>query len=288
MGLQLETDTKSEQGGCAEDRADVARVRAVTARGELARVMDHVASLESTLARQAQAHADSIHLLSHELRTPITVITGFSRLLLDPANGELSERQERFVQECLKACRRLDRLVGDLVDASLEAGSVLRVEAQSADLDETIRSTIESLSTLVSERGMHVDYDFAREIPSLVFDPARIEQVVTNLMTNAIRYGAEGGSIRVGRRPSELDGKPAVIVWIEDDGPGIPESDRERVFQPYTRGSRPSVCSGMGIGLAICERIVASHSGSIRVEDGSNGGARFIFSLPAAPCAAQE
>jgi two-component system sensor histidine kinase KdpD len=288
MRLQVEPYREDEQGLRDGDRTDAATLDVAVGGGELAEAKDRVAALESSLASQARAHADLIHLLTHELRTPITVINGFSRLLLDSAHGALTERQLGFVKESLKACRRLDLLVRDLIEASPESGSPLRVELERADLDETIRSTLDSLAPILADRGARVELDFDTPIRRVDFDPVRIEQVVTNLLTNAIRYGRAGGSIRIGRFETDADGASVVQVFVEDDGPGIAEVDRKRVFEPYQRVGGDSECAGMGIGLAICQRIVASHSGTLRVEDGSNGGARFVFTLPISQSRPQE
>lgn len=289
MGLHIETSRRIEpNAGDAGSDAERSGPRDDATAGELDRARDHVAALESTLATQARAHADLIHLLSHELRTPITIIAGFSRLLLDPGQGDLSDQQLGFVEESLKACRRLDLLVTDLLEASPESGSPLQVNPEPGDLDVTIASTLDSLAPLLVERKMRVEWELGASAPPVEFDAARIEQVVTNLATNAIRYGAAGGTIRVGRRSTAIDGRRYVEVHVEDDGPGIPEIDRKRVFEPYVRGAGHSSCAGMGIGLAICHRIITAHSGSIRVEEGRTGGARFVFTLPAAPGVAQE
>jgi signal transduction histidine kinase len=280
MRLQVESYKEDEQGPRDSDRAEATTVAVAATDEELAEAKDRVVALESMLASQARAHSDLIHLLTHELRTPITVINGFSRLLLDSAHGVLSERQTGFVTESLKACRRLDLLVRDLLEASPESDSPLRVEMERADLDATIHSTVDSLAPLLDDRGMRVELDFDSPVPNIEFDPVRIEQVVTNLLTNAIRYGRADGSIQIGRFATDADGRPVVQVFVEDDGPGIAEADRKRVFEPYQRAAARSDFAGMGIGLAICQRIIASHSGAIRVEDGSKGGARFVFSLP--------
>ncbi len=114
----------------------------------------------------------------------------------------------------------------------------------------------------------------------LPFDERRIEQVITNLMTNAIRYGREQGVIRIATKSMQDGVASAVKVAIEDDGPGIPVEDRELLFAPYVRGEGQTDCEGLGIGLAICRRVIASHGGSIHVDSGELGGARFEFTLP--------
>jgi signal transduction histidine kinase len=111
------------------------------------------------------------------------------------------------------------------------------------------------------------------------FDPMRVEQVLVNLLDNALKYAAPGASVDVSADPVEVDGRPLVEVAVADDGPGIPAEDRERVFQAYVRG-RGSCASGLGLGLALCRRIVEGHGGSISLGENPGGGCRFAFTLP--------
>lgn len=253
---------------------------------ELDLALKRIAELESELARQARVRTELVHLVAHELRTPITVITGFGRLLRGgDGASRLNDQQHHFVDESLKACARLDRFVGDLLEAGDEGGTPLAVEIVDADLHATIEAQLEALAPLLEERAMRVERRFAAELPRLRFDPRRIEQVITNLMTNAIRYGRPRGVVRIGTRlgtRAVREEEARVIVSVEDDGPGIPEDDRERLFAPYVRGAGRSRAGGLGIGLAICRRICESHGGSIRVDGGELGGARFTFELPTA------
>ncbi len=256
---------------------------------ELDLALKRIAELESELARQARIRAELVHLVSHELRTPITVISGFGRLLQSDARGTLNEHQRHFVDESLKACRRLDRFVGDLMEAGTAGGTPLAIERVDADLNQTIRAQLESLAPLLDERGMTIDLDLMPSVPRIVFDPRRIEQVITNLMTNAIRYGRPKGVVRIATAiVARADGAREVAVSVEDDGCGIPEQDRERLFAPYVRGESQAKGGGLGIGLAICRRIVEAHGGEIGVGEGDLGGARFLFTLPLAPVAGGE
>ena len=145
-----------------------------------------------------------------------------------------------------------------------------------------------SLSPLWADKTLRVEMDLDPGLPDVAMDTARIEQVLTNLLTNAIRYGHEEGVVRVGSMRCQAPDAQAVEIYVEDDGPGIGAADRERVFEPYVRGDHASDRAGLGIGLAICHRILASHGGSIRVEESLLGGARFVFELPFAPGASEE
>jgi len=256
-----------------EDSVDVLRK-------ELEEALSRVNTLESKLACQARERTELVHLVSHELRTPITVISGFGRLLQNEAHGTLNKEQTHYIDQSLKACRRLDQFVVDLLDAQHESGTPLSVEIEEADLHVLIRARLESLAPLLEERGIKVDLDLAARGSRLAFDERRIEQVITNLMTNAIRYGRHQGVIRIVTKSAGNGEAPSIKVAIEDDGPGIPVEDRVHIFAPYVRGEGQVDCEGLGIGLAICRRVIASHGGTIHVDSSELGGARFEFTLP--------
>lgn len=251
-------------------------------RRELDLAQKRIAELESELARQGRVRTELVHLVAHELRTPITVMTGFGRLLRQSdESGRFSEQQRHFIDETLKACRRLDRFVDDLLAAGAQSGTPLSVEIVESDLHETIRGQLAALAPLLDERRIRLDLALASDLDRFAFDPRRVEQVITNLMTNAIRYGRSRGRIRIATSLQRDDsGKEVVAICVEDDGPGIPEQDRERLFAPYVRGEACAGPEGLGIGLAICRRIALAHGGAISVDRGALGGARFVFSLP--------
>lgn len=242
---------------------------------------DRIAALEAQLDDQARERAELIHLVSHEFRTPITVISGFGRLLRNEGHGPLNEDQRRFVDESLKACRRLDDFVGDLLEARADRTTPFEITPAPADLHEVIESLLEALVPMLEERGMKVEMRLRASAPVMSLDARRIEQVMTNLMTNAIRYGRPAGVIRIATVDA-TDGSGCTRVCVEDDGPGIRPEDRDRLFAPYVRGGESGEVRGLGIGLALCRRIIDAHGGRIHVEQGELGGARFVFELPGA------
>lgn len=265
------------------------------AQGALEDALARVASLEEELAEQARLRTELIHLVSHELRTPITIISGFNRLVRSEAETPLSEEQDRFIDESLKACRRLDRFVEDLLAARSDGATPMAVvqrRVSTQALEESIDAQLESMAPLLADRRLTLEKVFDAPKLALSVDPDRIEQVVTNLLSNAIRYGRPGGTVRISVCGSEgtrgSRNRFPIEVAVEDDGPGIPVPDRERLFEPYVRGHVKQDRSqlngeGLGIGLSICRRIIAAHGGSISVGASSLGGARFVFRLPSAP-----
>ena len=155
-----------------------------------------------------------------------------------------------------------------------------------------LTTQLDALAPLFEERGIKIEAQLHEAVSSCRFDERRIAQVTTNLLTNAIRYGGSSGVIRIATRSvcraNSSDHTDVYEVSIEDDGLGVLEEDRERIFLPYVRGPAQvglTDCpSGLGIGLAISRRIIQSHGGRIWVESGRSGGARFVFSLPLTCC----
>ena len=143
-----------------------------------------------------------------------------------------------------------------------------------------------SLKPLLDQRRQTLRLRVAPEAAQGWFDPARIEQVLQNLIGNASKYGPEDGCIDLeAERVSAPEGE-ALVVSVTDDGSGLSRADRERVFEPWLRLAPDAGPPGLGIGLAICRAIVTAHGGQIRAEASPGRGARFVFTLPSAPGAA--
>jgi signal transduction histidine kinase len=222
--------------------------------------------------------------VSHELRTPITVIAGFNKLLLSEKVGCLNEEQRHFLSESTKSCRRLSTFIGTLVEAAREVAGERPLELVETSLTATIEGVVEFLKPLLDERQQTLDLGLDPAAARARFDPMRVEQVLTNLIGNAQKHGRAGGVIRVSSRAIEAAAadRRFVEVVVSDDGPGIVAEDRERIFEPYVRAGKGSRAGGLGLGLAICKRIVQAHGGAILVTDAPGGGSRFSFTIPAA------
>ena len=282
MGKRVDSQEPKTCSGLIDAGEDTLRL-------QLEEAVSRVLELESELSEHARRRADLIHLVSHELRTPITVIGGFARLLQSEGHGLLNEEQHRFVSEGLKACRRLDDFVGDLLEARADSETPFVVNPVLGDLHESIEDELESLMPLLADRGMKVELTFRASDPQILFDHRRIGQVVTNLTSNAIRCGKHSGIIRVGTSDlSAVSSGTGIEVVVEDDGPGIADGDCERIFAPFVRGEGSAESPGLGIGLAICRGIIEAHGGKIRAESGSLGGARFVFELPRTSCVVEK
>lgn len=217
--------------------------------------------------------------VSHELRTPLTTITGYAELLEDSVEGNQTAVNVDYIRQIRHAIVRLDRLVADMLDdARIEAGT-FRLEPAAFDLGETARSVAESLRPMAA--AAHVDLRVEAGGPelSLVADGGRLEQVLTNFTTNAIKFTPPGGRVTLScAREGE-----SVRCAVCDTGAGIAEADLPKLFTRFAQVGEGRQKKGMGLGLSIAKAIIEEHGGAIGVESHAGSGSTFWFTLPVAP-----
>jgi two-component system sensor histidine kinase KdpD len=211
--------------------------------------------------------------LSHDLRTPLTVLVGLAESLT-LTKPPLSPAQLETSQAIQDEARRMIALVSNLLDmARIESGEVkLHLEWQS--LEEVVGSALNAMHGALLRHVVEVR--IPRDLPLVRFDALLIERVLVNLLENASKYTPPGSKVTVA---AEVMGDQ-LSVSVSDDGPGLPAGREEAVFQKFTRGVRESATPGVGLGLAICRAIVESHHGKIVGANRPGGGARFTFTLP--------
>ncbi|MFE3326372.1 ATP-binding protein [Streptomyces sp. NPDC059176] len=236
-----------------------------------------VISLRGTEARRRneRSHAELIATVAHELRSPLTSVKGFTATLL--AKWErFTDDQKRLMLETVDAdANRVTRLIAELLDISRIDSGRLEVRRQPVDIVAAIGRHIQSHTA----GGQPPDRFFVRvhhTLPDLWADPDKIDQVLGNLLENAVRHGEGTVTIEVAPAPGENDEK-GTAVTVSDEGPGIPEESMGRVFTRFWRGSKRG---GTGLGLYIVKGIVEAHGGTISVGRGPGGGAEFRFTLP--------
>lgn len=219
-----------------------------------------------------------LSVLSHELRTPIQAVTGFGSLLEDEIAGALNTEQHDFVRKILGASDALLALINDLLDMSSIRAGKFETAPLSLNLGPLIEATVSSFRPLAAEKGIALNCDIPRDLPTLRADERRIAQVVSNLLENALKFTPQGGSILVRARP----GRKHLFCCVADTGIGIPKDQQRMVFQPFTQvdmsSTRPA--GGIGLGLSISKAIVASHRGRIGVRSALGKGSVFWFALP--------
>jgi two-component system sensor histidine kinase KdpD len=221
--------------------------------------------------------------LSHDLRTPLTVLIGLAESLA-LTKPPLSPPQLETADAIQDEARRMSTLVSNLLDmARIESGEV-KLNLQWQPLEEVVGSALNAARAMLKQH--HVDVQIPRDLPLVRFDALLIERVLVNLLENASKYTPPGSTVTL---TAEVIGD-RLSVSVMDDGPGLPAGQQEAVFQKFTRGERESATPGVGLGLAICRAIVESHQGKIVAADRPGGGARFTFTLPLGnpPAAAVE
>jgi signal transduction histidine kinase len=251
---------------------------------DLHRLHRELASLREQLLAEREGREELLTVVSHELRTPVTVIGGYSRLLLSGDAGPVTDEQRRFLEESAKSCQRLNEFIQKLIDASRErkGGEVLELGCHA--LAPAVEAVVDLLRPLAAERDSKLLVHTEPGATHARFDPLRVEQVLTNLVSNAIQHAGPTAAIEIGVRslPNPVGGRRFVEISVEDDGPGVAAELRERVFQPWVRFGGGSPAGGLGLGLAISRRLVEAHGGAISLCERPGGGCRFAFTLPAA------
>lgn len=216
--------------------------------------------------------------VSHELRTPLTSIRSFGEILYDQPDVAPEERR-RFLGIIIAESERLTRLINQLLDlARLEAGQ-MDWAMEAVDSEAAIRDAVAATESLAAEAGIRVDIDIAPDLPPVYADRDRLVQVIVNLTANAAKFaGGPGARIAVAARSDADD----LLISVADNGPGIPESAREAVFERFRQvaSGRSGKPTGSGLGLAICRQIVEHFGGRIWIDPDYADGARFCVTLP--------
>lgn len=250
---------------------------------ERARLVEETSHVRA-LAESDRLKSALLSSVSHDLRTPLAVIKGAATDLLDPTVMRDPAAQLDLLHVLNEEADRLNRLVGNLLAMSrLEAGSIPSTRSPQ-DLGELIEAVVDRLRPSLEARRVTVTVP--ADLPLVHVSATQFDQVLTNLLENAAKYTPNGTPIAIQARTIE----GAVQIEVHDAGPGIPEGMMERIFEKFVRGIGPERhADGSGLGLAICKGIIEAHGGRMWAENGVNGGARFICTLPlAAPVATAQ
>ncbi|RCK76911.1 MAG: Sensory transduction histidine kinase [Anaerolineae bacterium] len=220
--------------------------------------------------------SEFVSAVSHDLRSPLTAILGYSELI--GRVGPLNERQREFIRRVQTSVQGITALISDLLDLGrIEAGLDARKEL--IDLRPLIRQSLENLNSFLTEKGQKLEMEISPSTPLIWGNPVRIQQMITNLVNNAIKYTPKGG--KLGVRSRQEDGQAVLQVW--DQGVGIPPAEQPYIFDKFYRASNlPEDAGGTGLGLTIVKSIVEDHQGRIWVESTPGQGTTFTIVLPAA------
>lgn len=226
------------------------------------------------LKEMDRARSDFVHTVSHDLRSPLTSVIGYTELM--ERAGVLSDNQRDFLKRIQDSIKHMTSLINDLLDlGSVEAGFDTRREY--VQFEAILRYTLEMLQGQIKARRLKVQTEIAAVLPPLRANPIRLRQLLDNIIGNAIKYSHGGGEVYISLY-SEDD---QIILTVRDQGTGIPAEDQAHIFDKFYRGRNvTSTVAGSGLGLAIVKSIVDSHQGRIWVESTEGKGSLFCIVLP--------
>ena len=215
--------------------------------------------------------------VSHELRSPLTSMRGYIQGVLDKTIS--AGDQDKYLKIALDETERMNRLINELLDLSQIESGQFSMDIKVVDINETIRRVLIAREDRINAGGMDVDVDFEKDVCLVEGDPDRLQQVVINLLDNAIKFNREGGVITL----KTWLHKDNVFVKIADQGPGIPKEEAVHIWEPFYQidKSRSKKKSGTGLGLSIVKKIIEEHGQDIWLNSEEGKGSAFIFSLKA-------
>jgi len=231
--------------------------------------------------RANQSKSEFLSSMSHELRTPLNAILGFAQLLRDYSDRPLSPEQESFVKQILGGGQHLLGLVNEVLDLSKIESGRFDFALERFDPTDALRDSLRLVQPLADERGITVSSERGFVPGTLVqADPSRLKQVFLNVLSNAVKYNRDKGSVRIDAAPTD-DGM--LRISISDTGPGIPAAKHDEVFQPFSRlGAESSKIEGTGIGLTISRQLMEIMDGCLDFESSLGHGSTFWIEIPIA------
>lgn len=227
-----------------------------------------------------QLKSQFLSIATHELRTPLSIILGYNSMLAETLHDRLTAEERRSLADAVSACKRLIRLVNSMLDVNqIEAGK-MKMEMGPLDVRELVRTVSDFFTQEARERGIALRTDVPIRIPSLEADSERMQQVLINLLGNALKFTARGGSVTLSVRQRD----DLLELAVSDTGIGISTPDQACLFDEFAqigRQNRERQREGSGLGLAIARRIVEAHQGAISVSSSPGVGSTFTVRLPA-------
>lgn len=254
-------------------------IRDITARKQTEEKVRHIQVQNLQLEEASKLKSHFLAIMSHELRSPMNAIIGFSQLLLrQKSNQGLSNSQQNMVERIFNSGKHLLTLIDDILDFSkLEVGC-LKLQPQELNLAQLVTATVEEMRSLAEQKNLELQVNINLQNPHIVNDNTRLRQVLINLLSNAIKF-TDSGSIEVNVWERPLN---KIAIAVKDTGIGIDEADIEQIFREFRQLNQTLTRDqgGTGLGLAITDRLVRMMQGKIAVESQSGNGSTFRIELP--------
>lgn len=217
-------------------------------------------------------------IAAHDLRNPLGVIMGYSEYLLEEVEEILTEDQKDMLKSIMASSEFMLRLLNDLLDISAIESGNLNLNLCRADLVQVVRKNVELNNVIAHKKNISIHLNATASMPEILFDMGKIEQVLNNLISNAVKFSPPGSNVNVYISKGDSD----LTVAVADHGPGIPEAEREKLFKPFQKTSVKSTGgeTSTGLGLSIVHKLILGHKGKIWVDSKVGEGSTFYFSLP--------
>jgi len=221
-----------------------------------------------------------LSIVSHELRSPLAAIENYLETMLGGYAGEVNPKQERMLRRSILRVNELRAQIGDVVDLARMRPEQIQADFEWFDPGEIVTESIEDVRLAAAEKAILIKLEQPPKFEPIIGARRRMRQTLTNLLNNAIKYSPPDSAVtlRVRYEPE------AMILEVEDEGPGIPPEDLPHIFRDFFRASNVEDSTGMGLGLSIAKKIIDAHEGDIRVEnvtgEGGETGARFTVTIP--------
>ncbi len=247
---------------------------------------DYAAELERAnqeLRKIDEMKSEFVSVASHELRTPLAAIKNAVQLMLQGRTGEINENQTKFLSMAERNINRLTSILNSLLDLSRIESGKIEMKFEELDLRGSIEFILSSLKPQAEGRSIRLNMEIPEKLPSIYGDREKVEQILTNLVGNAIKFTPEEGEISVSAKPFENEGNMDMMaISVRDSGIGIPEDQLDRIFEKFhqVEDSLRRSIAGTGLGLAITKGLVEAHHGRIWAESEIGKGSTFTFTLP--------
>ena len=222
--------------------------------------------------------SEVISIVSHQLKTPLAVIRGYLEVLIAKDLGSLNEKQIEYLTDALKNTQRMMELVKELLDVSRIEENKLEFTLKPSSLETIIKETIKEFYPLTKAKNCTVSFKTLGRIPLLNIDPLKIKQVIANIISNAIEYSKGRGKIEICLKKE----KDNVLFSCKDNGIGIPEDEKQKIFTKFYRSEKAIILAttGSGLGLFISKAIIEKSCGKIWFDSKEERGSTFYFALP--------
>jgi signal transduction histidine kinase/FixJ family two-component response regulator len=245
------------------------------------RTQARLRQINQDLKRRNREIQNFYHTLSHELKTPLTSAREFICIVRDGLSGPVNQTQLAYLETAMQSCDQLTACINDLLDATrLETGKLV-LELKPGSAGALVQKVVGALRPQAAVRQIQLAYDIQPDLPEIPLDQHRLTQVISNLVTNAIKYTPPGGRVQI--RVTDDPERPELLrIAVSDTGCGIAASEQERIFDRLyqVKSGDAATEQGVGLGLYLCRELVELHGGTIWVESTPGNGSTFTFVLP--------